>query len=248
LVTQKIVSMADAAEKYIDMTVAAENLRASGKNSEADALFAERDRLAKQGSKSGVMSPDVITEAILVTDDRYIIDGHHRWGAVMLLNERLKARGLEPLQMQVRRVKMEIGEALSTTNALATAAGIERKAGGDVSAEEPRLLAESRPNPQVQARLDEWTAELKKQLGPKAEDWKAISKAHKQQVRSRAMTAAASVKAGDILWLADDSYREVLRVVAETSGGRTFLQRDPYSGDLSLSIVASAAPVAVLPV
>jgi hypothetical protein len=89
---------------------------------------------------------------------------------------------------------------------------------------------------------------LKKQLGPKAEDWKAISKAHKQQVRSRAMTAAASVKAGDILWLADDSYREVLRVVAETSGGRTFLQRDPYSGDLSLSIVASAAPVAVLPV
>jgi hypothetical protein len=194
------------------------------------------------------MSPDVVTEAILVTDDRYIIDGHHRWGAVMLLNERLKARGLEPLQMQVRRVKMEIGEALSTTNALATAAGIERKAGGDVSAEEPRLLAESTPNPQVQERLDEWTKELKNQLGPKAEDWKAISKAHKQLIRGRAMTAAASVKVGDILWMTDDTFREVLRVVAETSGGRTLLQREPYSGDLSLSILASAAPVAVLPV
>ena len=261
LKTEQIIGMTDGAETYINMTIAADRLRKDGKTDEADALITERDKRAEDDKDFTVMSLDVLTEAILVTDDGYIIDGHHRWAALMLLNERLASRGLPPLQMQVRRVKQEIGEALVTVNAIAKAADIQKKSGGSAGAE-PDILRDSKVNPQVAARLKEWSAKVDKELGADASKWKEITKAKKLSVRAQAKTKAelkakevearakhalaGSIEVGDILLQPDDTFRVVQRVLVETSGGRTFLQQEPYTGELSLAILASAAPLVVV--
>lgn len=63
-----------------------------------------------------------VFEPIFVTRDHYIIDGHHRWAAMVALDAKDGVLGNFP--MKVRMVDMEIGEALAAANAFAEDWGI----------------------------------------------------------------------------------------------------------------------------
>jgi hypothetical protein len=75
--------------------------------------------------------------------------------------------------------------------------------------------------------------------------WKAASEAKKKQIAAKlkiVVASAGEVEDDDVI-LADGIPQWVRRILAETSGGRTFLQQDVLTGELSLAILASAAPV-----
>lgn len=63
-----------------------------------------------------------VFEPIFVTRDHYIIDGHHRWAAMVGLDAKDGVLGNFP--MKVRMVDMDIGEALAAANAFAEDWGI----------------------------------------------------------------------------------------------------------------------------
>ena len=104
-----------------------------------DAAAAELERRSNPKTKDPkdftYMSETVLTAPILVSKDNYIIDGHHRW-AVLIASD-LEDGGLGDVEMNVRVVDMEIGEALATVNAFADAAGIAKKAPKGVAVRGP---------------------------------------------------------------------------------------------------------------
>jgi hypothetical protein len=259
LLTGQIISMATNAKKWLDMTEQADALRAEGKTAEADAIIAERDA-GTQTEPPTVMPLSVLTEVILTTHDKYIVDGHHRWAAMILLNQVLAKEGKPPVKMKVRKITMEIGETLAVVNAFTKAAGIKPKAAGTAVGELPEILRTST----VPAQLEQWMIDnmerVKAELGPISQAlnpdgtvdkvrlkklWKAASAAKKKQIAAKLkiVTASAGEVEDDDVILADGIPQWVRRIVVETSGGRTFLQQDVLTGELSLAILASAAPV-----
>jgi len=65
-----------------------------------------------------------ITAPIFVSRDGYVLDGHHRWAAVVGLNFETD----EPVQMNVVEVDMDIDELVKYTNNFADEMGIKQKA------------------------------------------------------------------------------------------------------------------------
>jgi len=74
-------------------------------------------------------------EPIMVTKDGYVIDGHHRWGANMLVDA-VDGRLASDTPMNVRKVDMEIGAMIPYANAWAHQVGIASAAAkaGDTGA------------------------------------------------------------------------------------------------------------------
>jgi hypothetical protein len=170
----------------------------------------EADRAAKMADPKDYtyMSEKVLTDTILTTKDKYIIDGHHRWAAMVLANIEREKQGKKPLQMKIREVDMEVGEALATVNAFADAAGIQRKApsgAGNTMGEVPKILRDSK----VRAAIKTW---IEKSLMP---------------------ISASAVQVGDLV-IIDGELREILGVIAETSGGRSFIHRSESGPGISI--------------
>lgn len=70
---------------------------------------------------------EAITAPIFVSKDGYILDGHHRWAAMVALD---MADGLkQPIEMPVVEVDMEIEDLVKATNDFCNEVGIAQKAG-----------------------------------------------------------------------------------------------------------------------
>lgn len=68
---------------------------------------------------------DPAGEAILVSRDGYIVDGHHRWGA-QIVRDYLDGKGGD-LKLKVKVIDMDILDILDDANAFADSIGLERK-------------------------------------------------------------------------------------------------------------------------
>ena len=106
---------------------------------------------------------DGITAPIFVTRDGYVLDGHHRWAAIVATD--LDDGSMGDLDMQVDIIDIEIGEAIDLANAFTRAKGIVPKGTGK-DAEGKGLSKKEKP----QADMGETLAALrtKKQTAPKA--------------------------------------------------------------------------------
>lgn len=69
----------------------------------------------------------MIKEPLFVTRDNYVIDGHHRWAAMMLLDA-LNGKLGDESTMNTRQINMDIGAAIPYTNAWTTRMGIPPQA------------------------------------------------------------------------------------------------------------------------
>lgn len=199
------------------------------------AAYAEFMKRARAKGDTTYMSEEVLTAPILVSKDGYIIDGHHRWAT--LIADDLADGGLGDVDMNVRVVDMEIGEALKTVLEFSDAAGIVKKAPKGMAAEDvpvPEILQKAK----VRKEIERYIA------------------ANMEKIKARVDTGstegilASAVQEGDVLFglLASGEgvgYR-VLRIVAETSGGRSFVREDIVTGTLSLAVVAPQDLVVVL--
>lgn len=257
LVTKQIIGMKNSAVEWYLLTAQADALYKDGKDKEADAIIADRDKRAANEKDYSVMNPKDLTAPILVTHDGYIIDGHHRWASTILLNEELATMGVDPIPMQVRRVKMEIGESLVAVNAFADAAGIARKSGGGAAGETPKVL-QKEVSPQIAAWIEQNMSTVLEQLNarpPGMEDaplkdvWEYNvnkKRASNAKAAKKKAALAASLSPGDVLMMDDDSVRMVLKVIAETADSIAVLQADPDTDQFDLTVLASAAPILLL--
>lgn len=194
---------------------------------------AEEARLAAKVKAREYMPDSVLTAPILITRDGYIIDGHHRWAT--LIAKDLEDGGLGDVQMSVREVDMDVGEALATMNEFAKAAGIKQVAPKGTSSKKkvarPKIL-----DTPVRQDIKDYIAENMERI--KAREASGVKKG---------ILVASAVEVGDVLLVFPESgevlAHQVLGVVAETTDSRTFLRQDIDTGDLSLAVLASGAPV-----
>lgn len=66
-----------------------------------------------------------LTAAIYVSNDGYVLDGHHRWAAIVTYNAKNPSN---PIPMKVRVIDMPIKELVTLANDFADSIGIEKKA------------------------------------------------------------------------------------------------------------------------
>lgn len=110
-----------------------EELRARGvkiEEKDVPAAFLKASQAELDGPKvagmSRAMEAGKVPDApIFVTRDGYIIDGHHRWASKVAIDA--KDGNLGDIQMPVRMLDMDIGEALDFANTFAKAMGIKPK-------------------------------------------------------------------------------------------------------------------------
>ena len=76
-------------------------------------------------SKEGKKIVDLDNQSIFVSSDGYVIDGHHRWAAMVGLDS--KDGKLGGKKIKVRVINMPIKQVLSEANAFTSAMGIEPK-------------------------------------------------------------------------------------------------------------------------
>lgn len=100
-----------------DRTIPAASLRASQKQ----LVGANVAWMMKNGSKIGLD-----TGRIFVSKDGYVIDGHHRWAALVGLDSKDGALGDVPINVQ--QIDMPITEVLQFANAFADEVGVMPKA------------------------------------------------------------------------------------------------------------------------
>lgn len=107
--------------KTTPKTVDAASLKATQSQLVGSKIAGMFQALKKEPSHPGITAP------IYVSKDGYILDGHHRWAAMVALD---MADGLkESVQMPVVEVDMEIGDLVKATNDFADKIGIAQKAG-----------------------------------------------------------------------------------------------------------------------
>jgi len=70
--------------------------------------------------------------SVLVSDDNFLLDGHHRWAATIIYN---KKHPNNPQKMTIEKVKMPIKQLLKVANAYTDAAGGKRHSGGGTTME-----------------------------------------------------------------------------------------------------------------
>ena len=71
--------------------------------------------------------------AVLVSKDNYLLDGHHRWAATIIYNDKHPE---DQKPMTVQKVMMPIDQLLKVANAYTDAAGGTRHSGGGTTMEE----------------------------------------------------------------------------------------------------------------
>jgi len=69
---------------------------------------------------------------ILVSQDNYLLDGHHRWAATIIYNSRHPEK---PKKITIQQIAMPIKQLLKVANAYNDAHGYERHSGGETTAE-----------------------------------------------------------------------------------------------------------------
>jgi hypothetical protein len=76
-------------------------------------------------SKEGQKTVDLENQSIFVSSDGYVIDGHHRWAA--MVGKDSKDGKLGDNKIKVRVINMPIKQVLADANAFTSAMGIEPK-------------------------------------------------------------------------------------------------------------------------
>ncbi len=102
--------------KVTEKSVRSDYLKASQSELSGKKVIKILRRLKREGHIRGT---------IFVTNDGYIIDGHHRWAAYTTLDA--KDNKLGDLKMTVTEIDMEIGEALAFTSVYAKRMGIAQQ-------------------------------------------------------------------------------------------------------------------------
>jgi hypothetical protein len=90
------------------------------------------------GMRAAMRKGKIKDEAIYVTKDGYIVDGHHRWAAKMALD--LEDGKLGDVDMPVKKIDADIGYILDLSNGFTEMAGIKPKGTGK-NAEGVKILA-----------------------------------------------------------------------------------------------------------
>jgi hypothetical protein len=201
-----------------------------------DAADAEFQKRTDDPKDFEFMSETVLKAPILVSKDGYIIDGHHRWA--VLIADDLEDGGLGDVDMNVRKVDMEIGEALATVNAFADAAGIARKAPKGAAAPKEVPTPEILKDAKVRKEIETYIADNMDKILAR------VKAGSKEGILSSAVQEGNVLLA--LLASGEIEAHKVLRVLAETSGGRSFLREDIYTGNLSLAITSPRESVIVL--
>ena len=78
--------------------------------------------------KDGSMPKKVMESPVFVTEDGYVLDGHHRWAALVAIDMEDGKQG--DVDMPVRMIGADIGYILDLANAFCDMTGVKRKSGG----------------------------------------------------------------------------------------------------------------------
>ena len=78
--------------------------------------------------KDGSMPKSVMDSPVFVTSDGYVLDGHHRWAALVAIDMEDGKQG--DIDMPVRMIGADIGYILDLANAFCDMTGVKRKSGG----------------------------------------------------------------------------------------------------------------------
>lgn len=124
--------LAETGRNPTDTTIDASHLRASQYYLQGDKVAGIADAMA-----AGKIDPNDPGGRIYVTEDNYVIDGHHRWAAAVAESYRTG----EPLEIPVTVVHTDIGSALTIANYWTEEQGIPPSAGQQKKAYEG-VLAE----------------------------------------------------------------------------------------------------------
>lgn len=127
------VDLADLFRKHLeeqgheisDDTVPASHLRASQRELDARKVIGKKEELlgGKKGLKKAAgKKPIKDLDAIFVSHDDYIVDGHHRWATAVAID--VGDNKLDDVDMDVMRVDMDIIELLDEANRFADEWGI----------------------------------------------------------------------------------------------------------------------------
>jgi hypothetical protein len=140
-----------------------------------------------------------ITAPIYVSRDGHVIDGHHRWAAVVAFNA---ANPDKQIPMKTTVLDMDIKDAIPMANKFAEDMGIAAKK-ADANKEEPqKLTSVPKISLPIQKKIENWTkeekaffernegapgSEMRRSLGQALKDkaagaWKAIKKGAKHEV------------------------------------------------------------------
>jgi 8-oxo-dGTP pyrophosphatase MutT (NUDIX family) len=110
-----------------DETVPANHLRATQDQIDGGKVAS----LARAWQSGNAFVRGMMSEPIWVTRDNYVIDGHHRWAAAMVLDA---AAGNLAAPIEVRKIDMDIGAAIPYANQFAADMGLEAQAVGEGTA------------------------------------------------------------------------------------------------------------------
>ncbi len=144
--------LADKGIKITRKTVPASELKASQMQLDGPKVAGMAGALADPNLPK--KDRDGITAPIFVTRDGYVLDGHHRWAAIVATD--LDDGSMGDLDMQVDIIDIEIGEAIDLANAFTRAKGIVPKGTGK-DAEGKGLSKKEKP----QADMGETLAALR---------------------------------------------------------------------------------------
>lgn len=104
--------------KLTNKTVEASQLKATQSQLVGSKVVGMIDALKKDPKNKNITAP------IFVSKDGYVLDGHHRWAAMVGLN----FSSNEPVQMNIVEVDLDINELVKYTNDFADEMGIRQKA------------------------------------------------------------------------------------------------------------------------
>ena len=152
-------SEADISEGFIE-ALQAQGIALTDKRVPASHLRASQNQLdgPKVGGIAGAMKAGKVKDKpIFVTRDGYVIDGHHRWAAKVAQDT--EDGNIGEIDMPVRELDMDIGQALDFANAFALSMGIRPKGLG-AAAEAVQEKAEGAAEEASTAMSEEQRANL----------------------------------------------------------------------------------------
>jgi hypothetical protein len=145
--------------KVTDERVAAENLRAT-----------QMDLVGPQVSMADALLGSTLQiRPICVSQDNYVVDGHHQWAATVLANIRA---GRDKFDIPVQRVHTDIGTVLDTSRLYTKAMGLPEKKGTAKTIEAIKRLLALGKRAQWK-REDEMRARVNRVLSINLNDYKA---------------------------------------------------------------------------
>lgn len=120
------VNVGDAFIKHLaEKGIATKEGRVPASQLKASQSELKGDKIAFMMSKDGQIKTDLENQSIFVSSDGYVIDGHHRWAAMVGLDS--KDGKLGGKKIKVRVIDMPIQDVLKEANAFTSVMGIEPK-------------------------------------------------------------------------------------------------------------------------